>query len=263
MKKIKESDKKILIVDVILYIIYIVIGYLLLKYPEIEVLEPIKYAPYLFFAFGFFSLVAYFINRRKNDYEFLLLGLINIVCASMVLFYSYYGNTGFILGNAILIYSIAMVLNKGWHTIKLSRDNDIYMFPKFAITILLTLLGLLVITNLYRETTMQTLILGYYFLCFGVLSLLEPIMILIIKYTKLNGYLTSLVEENVKKEYLIIKEVKSEPLKVKDKKVSIPAPEKVKEVKNIEVKTVKKVNTTKKKNVIKQPANNKNKNKAK
>lgn len=262
MKKvIKESDRTFLLIDFMLYMLYVVCGYILLRYPEIEVLQPIRYVTPLFYLFGFFSLIAYFMNRRKEDYEFLFLGLINILTGSFILFFSYYTDTGFILGNALLIYSVTLVFNKGWHTIKLSRENNINMFPKFAITILLTLLGILVTTNLYREMTLQTLILGYYFISFGVLSLFEPVMILVLRNKKIRKQLVSLLEEENKKEKIQIKNIIPTSLKrtAIEKKVSVPAPENVKKNNNITNNKVKNISNQKLNNkmVIKQPINKK------
>ena len=263
MKKvIKESDRTFLLIDFMLYMLYIVCGYILLRYPEIEVLQPIRYVTPLFYLFGFFSLIAYFMNRRKEDYEFLFLGLINILTGSFILFFSYYTDTSFILGNALLIYSITMVFNKGWHTIKLSRENNINMFPKFAITILLTLLGILVTTNLYKEMTLQTLILGYYFISFGVLSLFEPIMIIVIRNKKLRKQLVALLEEENKKEKVQSKNILPYSLKrnaIEKNNVSVPAPESVKKVNNINTNKVKNISNKKSNNkkVIKQPINKK------
>ncbi|UKI58726.1 MAG: hypothetical protein L6V81_05005 [Clostridium sp.] len=64
------------------------------------------------------SLVAYFVNRRPEDYEFLFFGLINIIVGTYVLVNELFPNSCLIVGSAILIYSIANVLNKGYHTNK-------------------------------------------------------------------------------------------------------------------------------------------------
>lgn len=209
---LKETEKTILAVDILFYLAYALCGCILIIFPQIEVFGPIKYTSSIFYFLGLFSLVAYFINRRKNNYEFLLLGLSNILVGTFIYVYSYYDNTGFILGNAILIYSLANVLNKGWHSYNLSKRNDINMFPKLGITILLSLLGFLVITNLYKSMTMQTLILGYYFLVFGIISLIEPIMLIVMKNKKLNKYLNSLLAPDIKTEVRTVKEVKPKKL---------------------------------------------------
>ena len=81
MKKvvIKEFDRTLLGIDLMLYCFFVVIGYIMLQIPEISVLRPIEYASPLFYMFAFMSLVAYFVNRRPDDYEFLFFGLINII----------------------------------------------------------------------------------------------------------------------------------------------------------------------------------------
>ncbi len=244
MKK-KKIEKASFIAKIIFYAIYVIIGIILLKYPEIELLEPMRYSTPIFYVLGFLSIIIYFIHREEDNYEELFLGLINILAGSYILFYSYYSNTSFILGNTILVYSIAVLLNKGWNCIRLSRANDIKMFPKFAVTILLTLLGTLVINNLYSNITMQTIILGYYFLCFGAISLMEPFMTLIIKNKKINKYLMDVLEEEYKRETKTIKKVDVENINKKSLKF-----ENKEETKTIEKHSTKKP-TNKKKTVKK------------
>ena len=91
---IKESNRTHLAVDVMLYFVYVLIGYLLIRFPQIEELKPIEYAPVIFYTIGFFSLIAYFINRRKGNYEFLFLGLINIATGTFITFNAYTEDTG-------------------------------------------------------------------------------------------------------------------------------------------------------------------------
>lgn len=209
MKKIiKESNKKYLVVDYILYTIYIIIGFVLLRHPELEVLQPIKYITLLFYLLGFFSLISYFINRRKDNYEFLFLGLINILTGSFTLIYYHYPDKGFILGSCILIYSISSAINKGYHTIVLSRKDDTNMFSKAVTAIMLCLLGYLVISNFYNNTTMYTLVIGFYFLAFGIISIIELIINLVISNHEINKKLLKLINTE-KKEVKKIKEVKT------------------------------------------------------
>ena len=87
MKKvlIKELDKAFLGIDLMLYCVYFVTGYIMIGFPEVEILKPIEYSPVLFFMFGLFSLIAYFLNRRTDNYEYLFLGLINVIVASFIL----------------------------------------------------------------------------------------------------------------------------------------------------------------------------------
>lgn len=220
MKKIiKESNKTHLAVDIMFYSVYVLIGALLIKFPQIEELKPIEYAPIIFYMLGFFSLLSYFVNRRPKNYEFLFLGLINILVGTFITFFSGYEDTGFILGNAILIYSLFTILNKGYHTLMLSKEKNINMFAKASITIMLVLLGFLVLQNLFKATTMQTLILGYYFLVFGIMSLIEVALVIILKIDKLKKYFQDLINEEPEKVTLDkIKQIKPQKTKKLNKK---------------------------------------------
>lgn len=220
MKKVvKESGKTHLAVDIMFYFVYVFVGALLLKFPQIEELKPIEYAPIIFYMLGFFSLLSYFVNRRPKNYEFLFLGLINILVGTFVTFFSSYEDTGFILGNAILIYSLFTILNKGYHTIMLAKEKNINMYAKASITIMLVLLGFLVLQNLFKATTMQTLILGYYFLVFGIMSLVEVALVLILRIDKLRNYFQDLIDEKPEDITLDkIKEIKPQKTKKINKK---------------------------------------------
>ena len=92
MKKIKwnikYASKKNVVVDFVLYGVYIVAGFLLMRYPQIEALNPVVYVVPLFYIFAFFSLLSYIVNRRKGDYEFLFLGLVNIIAAVYIFVFS-------------------------------------------------------------------------------------------------------------------------------------------------------------------------------
>ena len=131
MKKvvIKESERAFLGIDIMLYTIYAAIGYILIGFPEVELLSPMEYVPVLFFMFGFFSLVAYFLNRRSDDYEYLFFGLINVTVASYILINTLYGNDPFIMSSAIILYTVAVILNKFYHVNKLCKNKDIKFCP--------------------------------------------------------------------------------------------------------------------------------------
>lgn len=219
MKKeiIKEKDKALIGLDIMLYVIYAVIGYVLLRVSEMITFDPIDCASPLLFMFGFFSLLTYFLNRRKDDYEQLFFGFINIVTATFLLLYSYYPNTGFVMADAMLIYSIFIVLNKGYHAKKMLEKGDINFFVKLPMTIILTILGILVVTNIYNKIDVGNIILGYYFMTFGLISLLEPLMYILLSNNGISNWLTKLTLDEVetkKKTPKKIKEIKTKkPIK--------------------------------------------------
>lgn len=204
MKKeiIKEKDKTLIGLDIMLYVIYAVVGYILLRVSDVVSFDPVDCASPLLYMFGFFSLLTYFLNRRKDDYEQLFFGFINIVTATFLLVNAYYPNTGFVMADALLIYSIAIVLNKGYHAKKLLEKGDINFFVKLPMTVILTILGILVVANIYNKIDVGNTILGYYFLVFGLISLLEPLMYILLSNNGIAAWLTMLTldEKETKKE---------------------------------------------------------------
>lgn len=201
MKKvvIKEFDRTLLGIDLMLYCFFAVVGYVMLRFPELESLRPTEYVSPIFYMFAFMSLVAYFVNRRPNDYEFLFFGLINVIVATYVLVNEYFTDSSFIVGSAILVYSISNVLNKGYHTNKMIENGDINVFAKLAITILLTILSFIVLLDINQNRIGTSIILGYYFIGFGIVSLFEPLLMILTKNPKIEQYLVSLSDESKKK----------------------------------------------------------------
>ena len=204
MKKeiIKEKDKTLIGLDIMLYVIYAVVGYILLRVSDVVSFDSVDCASPLLYMFGFFSLLTYFLNRRKDDYEQLFFGFINIVTATFLLVNAHYPNTGFVMADALLIYSIAIVLNKGYHAKKLLEKGDINFFVKLPMTVILTILGVLVVANIYNKIDVGNTILGYYFLVFGLISLLEPLMYILLSNNGIAAWLTMLTldEKETKKE---------------------------------------------------------------
>ncbi len=219
MKKeiIKEYDGRLLILDIMLYCIIATAGFILLNLSNVEMLDPVKYAPSLLFVFGFFSLLVYFANRKRGDYELLIFGFINVCVASFILFYTSYPDSGFILADAVLIYSIANVINKGYSCKNLIGKKDINFFPKVSITILLLILGVLVVSSIYNKVEVGSLILGYYFIIFGLLSLLEPLVMILTKNVKVENFILDFLSYN--EDEVVEEDEEIKPKEVKKEKI--------------------------------------------
>lgn len=202
---IKEFEKRYVMVDIIFYCLLVALGFTLLNCGEMGLTNPIKHAPWLFYSIAFFSILAYFVNRRKDEYEFLLFGFINVVVGTFILVYTYYPDSGFILADAILLYSIANVLNKGFSCKKMVEERDINFFTKISVTVLLLFLGVFVVASLYNKVEVGVLILGYYFIIFGLLSLLEPLNSVVLKNPQLQKRIFAALS------YDDVKEKKEEP----------------------------------------------------
>lgn len=220
MKKIvKEINKPLLWIDIVLYIIITIVGAVLLRYPELEVLKPTEYMVFVFFGIGFFSLIAYFSNRRNDDYEFLFLGLNSIIVASFIYISGETSTSKFVLGNAVLFFTLLNSVSKAIHIYKLNSRKNINLFPKLAVTIVQVLLGILVISNLYNGVTMQTLILGYYLVALGLISSFEPIIMLLLKNRKMKDYFENLINIDAPKSQIEDDfKVDKKPVEIKSKK---------------------------------------------
>lgn len=219
MKKVifKESEKTFLTIDIILYVIYTIIGYVLIGFSEAELLSPVDYAPVLFYVFGFFAIIAYFANRRVDDYEYLFFGLINVTTATYISINSFYGDESFIMSAAIILYTISVVLNKSYHVYRLINNKDINFYPKMVSTILVIMLGLLIVGPLFVKYCAANIILGYYFVSFGLVNLLEPLFMVLMRNPRIDKKLTSIFgienEKKSKNKKVVLKEIKKKKIK--------------------------------------------------
>ena len=116
MKKeiLKEFKKEQVWIKVVYYGLFTLVGLALLRFSDQGITNPIKYVPMIFYCFAFLTILTYFANRIKGDYELLYFGLINVVVGTFVLVNIYYPNSGFILSDAVLLYSILNVINSGY-----------------------------------------------------------------------------------------------------------------------------------------------------
>lgn len=217
MKKvvIKELDRTFLGIDLMLYCIYVVMGYILIGFPEVEILNPMEYSPVLFFMFGFFSLIAYFLNRRVGNYEYLFLGLINVMVATFVLVHAFFGNDALIMALVISIYSLSIILNKSYYLVHMLKNKDINFYPKTITVILLILIGLLTVSPIFAKYAAANMILGYYLMAFGLVNLLEVLLTILIRNPRLDNALTSifgLAPVKTTKKKVVLKEIKKKKI---------------------------------------------------
>lgn len=217
MKKvvIKELDRTFLGIDLMLYCIYVVMGYILIGFPEVEILNPMEYSPVLFFMFGFFSLVAYFLNRRVGNYEYLFLGLINVMVATFVLVHAFFGNDALLMALAISIYSLSIILNKSYYLVHMLKNKDINFYPKTITVILLIFIGLLTVSPIFAKYAAANMILGYYLMAFGLVNLLEVLLTILIRNPRLDNALTSifgLAPVKTTKKKVVLKEIKKKKI---------------------------------------------------
>lgn len=239
---LKEFDKSIYAIDIMLYVIMGVIGYMLLEFSSIPNLDIEQYIVGTFFIFGFISLLAYFLNRRKGDYEFLLFGGINIFVACFIKFNSSNSDLNYIVASSLLFYSLAYFLNKVIHVWRLFKEKNLNSIPKISIALLVVILTLFTMVSVYTKFDAAIMIYGYYFIGFALLSLIEVLLILLFNGRTFRKKMIDMLNyDDVKKHS--IKKIK--PVQGKRIKKITPVKEEKEDV-VVEEKPVKK-NKTKKK----------------
>lgn len=204
---LKEFNKEHLSIKVIFYCLFTLVGFELLHFSDLGFSDPIGYIPVIFYCFAFLSLFTYFLNRVEGSYELLYFGLINVITGTFVLVNMYYPDSGFILSDAVLLYSILNVINGIVSCSKLFKEKKILFFMKTAITILLLFLGVFVVSALYDKVEFGTLILGYYFVAFGLLNLLEMFTNIIFSNKKIQKKVLSYIYFDDEEESKIKKRV--------------------------------------------------------
>lgn len=212
---ISENGKVSYAVDIMLYAVVTVIGYLLLSGSIDHTINIYNYIVSIFFIFAFFSLLAYFLGRREDDREFLIFGIINIFVSLFILFNKNSNDMNMVISNSLFFFALAYLLNKGFNVYKLFKKKSINFIPKCAISILIFVLGLAAVYVIYEKIDVAYMIYGYYFVGFGLLSILEVLLIVL-----MNG-------KSFKKKMLKFLDYKEEKKEVK-KKVEI---KKMKQVK--------------------------------
>ncbi len=176
MKNNGESSKQILVM-LITYLVMFIIGIISMVFPSLGFNNPVLYASVLFYILAFFGIVGYFwAHEEKKDYELLFFSLINIITASY-LFISEFTKIPFTLGTGFLIFVVLESFNKIYHTNKMKKlENQFWILRSISI-ILLLFLSILTIQNFYRSLSeVQTSMMGYYFLTFGLISSIELII---------------------------------------------------------------------------------------
>ena len=176
---VKEFDKTIYAIDIMLYAIMGIVGYMLLQFSSMSNLDTEQYIIGIFFIFGFISLLAYFLNRRKGDYEFLFFGAINIIVAVFIKLNATHNDLNYIVSVSLLFYSLAYFLNKVIHVCKLVKEKNLNSIPKISISLLVVVLTLATMVTVYTKFEVAIMIYGYYFMGFALLSLIEVLLILL------------------------------------------------------------------------------------
>lgn len=177
MKKDVTADKKIFM-SLVTYLVVFILGLISMVFPAFGFKNPILYASVVFYIISFFGIFGYFASHEDSkDYELLFFSLGGILAASY-LFISEFAKVSFAMGTGFLIFIAIITLNKMYYTRKMKKNGSNLWILRAISLILILFLSVLTIQNFYRDLSdVKTVMLGYYFLTFGLLSAIELLTI--------------------------------------------------------------------------------------
>ncbi|MDD4706139.1 MAG: hypothetical protein PHS24_02865 [Bacilli bacterium] len=177
--KMNKRDKINLLVSGIL----ILFGIMLVIYPLLGELSPNRLLYIVLSIYGVIKLIEYTKSKIDGDKEDLYTG---IICVLVAL-----SGIKFLNNNAAIVISMTLASWTGLMAIikliKLDYYHDrgnIMIYTNLVTFSLFLLMGLLTSLNLYFDHTVQTLILGYFFIINGLLNLLEDAVRISFDYKK-------------------------------------------------------------------------------
>lgn len=176
MKKFLKNNKAV-VAELITYFVMLILGIITILFPLIGIDNILVYSSLIFLILAFFSFGGYFYTKEnKVNYELLIFSLICILLASCLLAVSS-SRSGNILATAFLAFTVLTTINRIYHIIMLKRrDNELYLLRSIAL-ILILFVSVLSIQNFYRSyNDVETVIIGYYFLTYGMISFAEMIL---------------------------------------------------------------------------------------
>ena len=176
MKKFLKKNNAV-IADLIVYLIMTLVGIITTIFPALGFEKPVLYSSVLFFILGFFSFGGYFYTKdNKKTYELLFFSMISII-SGVYLFIFESGDVSIALGTGFLMFSLSNAVNKSYYAFKLKKyGNELWLLKSISI-ILLLFISVLVVQNFYRSfSEVQTVMIGYYFMSYGIISFFEILL---------------------------------------------------------------------------------------
>ena len=216
MKRIL-NNRTSLIIDIIMYSIILVIGYILLLFSDInESSQTPIYVYTSLYVLSFFSIIAYSLVRQERKYYYLLLSLLSVVFATIIMVgcdttkYTLY-NLAF--AEIVISYTI---FNAVMDVIDIKTLNKQKLYVKVPIILVSLVVGITITTVIYSKMFLSLYIMSYYFIALGLFKILETCMYILIDGPTINKRINKEKEE-IKKEKPKIKELRKRKPRVKSK----------------------------------------------
>lgn len=186
-----------LITQLVLSILIFIGGVTIMIFKSFGLIDMVLYGSIIFFILAFFGVICYFIRRREGDYEILLFSLISILTATFLFMFKN-DDAAMILGAGLTIFNILVIANRIYKIVTYKNQDNFMWSVKFIGTFLIGFLAILTCVNLYKEISVQTLMLGYYFTCLGVIMTIENLVELFVTKDKFDKFVSKVIENEYK-----------------------------------------------------------------
>lgn len=186
-----------LITQLVLSILIFIGGVTIMIFKSFGLIDMVLYGSIIFFILAFFGVICYFIRRREGDYEILLFSLISILTATFLFIFKN-EDVAMILGTGLTIFNILVIANRIYKIVTYKNQDNFMWSVKFIGTFLIGFLAILTCVNLYKEISVQTLMLGYYFTCLGVIMTIENLVELFVTKDKFDKFVSKVIENEYK-----------------------------------------------------------------
>lgn len=186
-----------LITQLVLSILIFIGGVTIMIFKNFGLIDMVLYGSIIFFILAFFGVICYFIRRREGDYEILLFSLISVLTATFMFIFKN-EDAAMILGAGLTIFNILVIANRIYKIVTYKNQDNFMWSVKFIGTFLIGFLAILTCVNLYKEISVQTLMLGYYFTCLGVIMTIENLVELFVTKDKFDKFVSKVIENEYK-----------------------------------------------------------------
>ena len=192
-----KGKKDLTLITQLVLSILIFIGGVTMIFKSFGLIDMVLYGSIIFFILAFFGVICYFIRRREGDYEILLFSLISILTATFLFIFKN-DDAAMILGAGLTIFNILVIANRIYKIVTYKNQDNFMWSVKFIGTFLIGFLAILTCVNLYKEISVQTLMLGYYFTCLGVIMTIENLVELFVTKDKFDKFVSKVIENEYK-----------------------------------------------------------------
>lgn len=184
MIKLRKVNYNYLI-DILTYFSVLVLGITMVALSFGRVNNQVFFVMTFFYILSIILLVSYFACRRdKNNYEKLFLSLASAIMTG-TLFFLTNVKSMICLGICLFVFITLVVIVKSINIFGYYKNRRLKCEVKSIVTLFIVLAGIISGYILTNQLFFQLIIFGYFFIVFGLLSLFEPIILILLEQEKI------------------------------------------------------------------------------